>query len=63
MYCQLWWTDGGSNPGPPECKSGALPTELPAQTIYYQINQINQINQKIHNSVCLAWCPKRDSNS
>ena len=46
MYCQLWWTDGGSNPGPPECKSGALPAELPAQTIYYQINQIHQKNQK-----------------
>ena len=34
MYCQLWWTDGGSNPGPPECKSGALPAELPAHINY-----------------------------
>ena len=25
-----WWTGRGSNPRPPECHSGALPTELPA---------------------------------
>ena len=25
-----WWTRWDSNPQPPECKSGALPLELPA---------------------------------
>ena len=25
----IWWSDGGSNPRPPACKAGALPTELP----------------------------------
>jgi hypothetical protein len=26
-----WWTWGGSNPRPPRCERGALPTELHAQ--------------------------------
>ena len=67
MYCQLWWTDGGSNPGPPECKSGALPAELPAQTMYYQKHQTRQRYQKSPTSVLIKvlmkWCPKRESNS
>lgn len=29
----VWWTVGGSNPRPPECDSGALPTELTAQKV------------------------------
>ena len=24
----IWWTSGDSNPRPPPCKGGALPTEL-----------------------------------
>ncbi len=31
MYPQ-WWTGWGSNPRPPHCERGALPTELPAHT-------------------------------
>ncbi len=26
--CEGWWSQTGSNRRPPECKSGALPTEL-----------------------------------
>lgn len=26
-----WWTAGGSNPGPPDCEPGALPSELAAR--------------------------------
>ncbi len=29
-----WWTVGESNPRPPECDSGALPTELTAHVVY-----------------------------
>src|SRR5919199_1745746 len=25
----IWWSEGGSNPLPPACKAGGLPTELP----------------------------------
>ena len=27
-YCQAWWSWGDSNPRPPQCDCGALPTEL-----------------------------------
>ena len=28
LFLRLWWRWGGSNPWPPACKAGALPTEL-----------------------------------
>ena len=37
--CFLWWTRRGSNPRPPRCERGALPTEPRAQIniIYYSM--------------------------
>ena len=51
MRCQ-WWTGWESNPRPPECKSGVLPTELPARVSYCSCdnssqNQLHQ-NHQIH---------------
>ena len=34
LYVVRWWTEGDSNPRPPDCEPGVLPTELPAQTYF-----------------------------
>ncbi len=34
------WSGWDLNPRPPECKSGALPTELPPQTPQYQLHHL-----------------------
>ena len=40
-FASRWWSWGDSNPWPPECKSGALPTELqPHLQTYYSIMAI-----------------------
>ena len=36
----LWWSWQGSNLRPPECKSGALPTELQPQKKFMAVDQV-----------------------
>ena len=37
---QTWWRIAGSNRWPPECKSGALPTELQPHKLWLAVGQV-----------------------
>ena len=47
----LWWAVRGSNPRPPRCKRGALPTELTARCSRPPATALKEV-----------WCPDRDLN-
>ena len=46
-----WWAVRGSNPRPPRCKRGALPTELTARCSRLLAARSHEV-----------WCPDRDLN-
>jgi|GEM_PF-1109434 hypothetical protein len=46
-----WWAVRGSNPRPPRCKRGALPTELTARCARTPCEALD-----------VMWCPDRDLN-
>src|SRR5579863_5493146 len=55
---EIWWTTGDSNPRPPHCERGALPTELVARLQQQRLREATTIYQMTETSLDPAQLEK-----